>query len=169
MDSTKARALIARWNQGLEWLKSPLLLAIRGYWGWQALISGWGKLNGIQGVADWFRDDLGIPFPLANAYAAATTEFVGGGLLLVGLATRIVSVPLAFTMVVAFLTSDRGALESLWLSEEACKASTTCTPFLEAAPLTFLVAFLVTLVFGPGAFSIDGLIDRFAPGRRVPE
>lgn len=43
-------------------LKSPFLLAIRLYWGWQLMQSGWGKLHNIAGVTDFFSS-LGLPAP----------------------------------------------------------------------------------------------------------
>ena len=44
---------------------------------------------------------LGLPFPALLAYLAAYTEFVGAFLLLIGLATRWISIPLMATMLVA--------------------------------------------------------------------
>jgi uncharacterized membrane protein YphA (DoxX/SURF4 family) len=44
---------------------------------------------------------LGLPFPALLATLAIATELVGGILLLVGLATRYVAVPLMITMLVA--------------------------------------------------------------------
>lgn len=50
------------------------------------------------GNADW---GLGLPFPTLLANLAAWVEFFGGWLLLVGLLTRLVSIPLMFTMFIA--------------------------------------------------------------------
>jgi len=58
-------------------------------------------VNGIAATADGFAG-LGIPFPFPNAVAATFVELVGGLLILVGLLTRWSSIPVAFTMVVAF-------------------------------------------------------------------
>lgn len=149
----------------LGYAQSPLLLVLRLYWGWEAALNGWGKLHRIDEIAAWFGNDLHIPMPLANAYAASTIECVGGALLFVGLGGRIVAIPLAITMIVAFLTSDYGSLQSLWLSDAACTASSTCTPFLDADPLTFLMVYVVVLVFGPGELSADGLIKRWWASR----
>src|ERR1700722_15240953 len=64
--------------------------------------TGWGKLHSLGDVTDFFAS-LHIPAPGFNARLAASTEFFGGILVLVGLGTRLASLPLAFTMVVAIL------------------------------------------------------------------
>jgi uncharacterized membrane protein YphA (DoxX/SURF4 family) len=47
---------------------------------------------------------LGLPYPSLLAHLAAYTEAIGALLLLLGLATRWISIPLMFTMVVAIFT-----------------------------------------------------------------
>jgi len=64
------------------------------------IMAGFGKLSGIENTATYF-EFLGLPAPTLMAYLAGTTEFVGGILLLVGLAVRWAAVPLMFTMIVA--------------------------------------------------------------------
>jgi putative oxidoreductase len=61
------------------------------------------KWSNIGGVAEWFGT-LGIPFPLLNAYMAATTEMAGVVLLTLGLFTRYISFPLIVVMIVAIVT-----------------------------------------------------------------
>jgi len=64
-------------------------------------------LNSIfakQEIIEWFGNSewgLGLPFPELLANLAAWTEFFGGWFLLVGLLTRLVCIPLMFTMVIA--------------------------------------------------------------------
>ncbi len=63
-----------------------------------------GTLNpaeGLAGVASWFGEGLGLPFPLLMAFFAWGAEFFGAVLLALGLATRWIAIPLIFTMVVA--------------------------------------------------------------------
>jgi putative oxidoreductase len=122
-----------------------VIALLRFLFGLQFAQSGWGKLQNIQQVADWFGNDLGIPMPLANAYMAAGTELVGGSLLLIGLASRLISVPLTVVMCVAFATSDKESLVSI-------------DEFTSATPFPFLVTTLLVLAYGPGWFSLDGLI-----------
>ena len=68
------------------------------------IAAGWEKITG----ENWFGYQLAaFPFPFnvlpadLSWHLAAWTEFLGGILLLVGLATRLVAIPLAVTMFVA--------------------------------------------------------------------
>lgn len=61
------------------------------------------KWSSIENVAEWFGS-MGIPFPLLNAYMAATTEIIGVVLLTLGLFTRAISIPLIVVMIVAIVT-----------------------------------------------------------------
>src|SRR5216683_7295041 len=74
-------------------LQSPFLLAVRLYWGWQFAQTGWGKLTNIGKVVNFFTD-LGIPAPVLNAYFVSGLEFAGGLLLLLGLGSRLIALPL---------------------------------------------------------------------------
>ena len=49
-----------------DYLRSPLLLAIRLYWGWQLVQTGLGKLRNQARVVDFFTS-LNIPFPALSA------------------------------------------------------------------------------------------------------
>lgn len=52
------------------------------------------------GTIEWFAS-IGIPFPALNAFLAGWTEVLGAILLLAGLATRWIALPLMCTMIVA--------------------------------------------------------------------
>jgi uncharacterized membrane protein YphA (DoxX/SURF4 family) len=70
-------------------------------------MAGTNKLGDMQNTIAWFGNPdwgLGLPMPGLMAWAAALTEAVGAVLLLVGLATRWISIPLMVAMVVAALT-----------------------------------------------------------------
>ncbi len=64
------------------------------------ILAGMNKLGNAENVAQYF-EFLGIPAPGLMVYAAGLTELVGGILLIPGVAVRIVTIPLMFTMVVA--------------------------------------------------------------------
>ncbi|HYC70349.1 MAG TPA: DoxX family protein [Opitutaceae bacterium] len=147
----KIRSLLDGFDRGAAALQSPLLLLIRLYWGWSFAQTGWGKFGRIDEVASWFGESLHIPFPKLNAVMAATTELVGGALLLAGLFARPASVALAFTMVVAYGTAHREELAAIFRETDK---------FIEAAPFTYLAAAVVVLAFGPGRFSLDHLWRR---------
>jgi len=58
-------------------------------------------------VVAWFGNSdwgLGLPFPDLLAFLAGWSEFLGGWFLLLGFLTRMVAIPLMFTMVVAATT-----------------------------------------------------------------
>jgi len=69
------------------------------------IIAGYGKLSGFENTVYYFGEYLGLPFPQLMAALAGTTEFVGGWLLLFGLATRWIALPLMGTMLVAAVTA----------------------------------------------------------------
>lgn len=132
------------------WLQSPLLLVMRLYWGWQFHITGAGKLKNLHRTAEFFQG-LHIPFPTLNACIAGTTECVGGLLLLLGLASRLISIPLIFVMVIAYLTADLDKVTHLFSEPDK---------FVTADPFLFMLTAMMVFAFGPGVFSIDWLIAR---------
>jgi len=146
----KTTALYSAFANAANFLESPLLLAVRLYWGWQFFQTGWGKLQDIPKVTDFFTS-LGLPFPHVTAYVVGTSECVGGILLFLGLGSRLISLPLLGDMIGAYLTADREALKAIF-SEPG--------KFYAADPYTFLFASLLILVFGPGKISIDALLGR---------
>jgi putative oxidoreductase len=128
--------------------QSPFLLAVRLYWGWQFSQAGWGKLMHIPKVTQYFTS-LGVPVAALNAYFISTLETVGGILLVLGLFSRLISLPLTIDMIVAFLAADRDALKSVFSDPDKLYAAT---------PYTYLFASLLILFFGPGKFSLDSLM-----------
>ncbi len=59
-------------------------------------------------VVAWFGNPdwgLGMPFPELMAFMAGWTEFLGGWLLLFGILTRVIAIPLMATMIVAAATA----------------------------------------------------------------
>ncbi|MCD9457458.1 DoxX family protein [Marinibactrum halimedae] len=66
--------------------------------------AGWNKWVGWEGTVQWFGNaewGLGLPLPEVMAFLAVGAELVGGILILLGLATRLVAIPLMVTMLVA--------------------------------------------------------------------
>jgi putative oxidoreductase len=107
----KAEVAYGWFLKAVNGLQSPFLLLIRVYWGWLFLQSGIGKFGHIDKVVSFFTD-LGIPAPTLNAYFNASLETIGGILLILGLASRLIAVPLLINMVVAYITADREAFTS---------------------------------------------------------
>jgi putative oxidoreductase len=125
---------------------------MRLYWGWQFFLTGQGKLMNLEQVTGFFTD-LGIPMPYFNAVMAGSVECFGGILLLLGLGSRFVSIPLASTMVVAYLTAHRDVLINIFEKPE---------DVITADPFLFLLTSIIILAFGPGFFSLDKIIGHFA-------
>lgn len=99
------------------------------------------KWSDIGSVAEWFGS-IGIPFPLLNAYMAASTELLGVVLLTLGLFTRLISIPLMVMMVVAILTVHLGS------------GFSAIDGGFEI-PLYYLIFLLVLVSFGAGKASLD--------------
>lgn len=138
----KLRSLAKKHEKLLPFAQSGVLLFIRITMGWGFFLSGKGKLLNLEKTTRFF-DSLGLPLPKFQAMMAGSTEMIGGLLLLAGLGTRFISIPLAFTMVVAYLTAHR---EEGFLS---------ISDFTDQAPFPFLMAALVGLAFGAGRISLD--------------
>ncbi len=128
--------------------QSPLLLAIRLYWGWQFWLAGWGKITNIPHVVEYFTN-LGLPAPNFTSYFIACLEAIGGVLLVLGLGSRLIALPLAIDMFVAYAVADRDALFAIFSDPDK---------FMGSSSYTFLLASLLILIFGPGFFSLDHLI-----------
>jgi putative oxidoreductase len=87
--------------QQLSWL-APL--AMRLYLAPVFWMAGTQKLADIDNTIEWFGNPewgLGLPFPALLAHLAAYSEAIGALLLLIGFATRWISIPLMITMLVA--------------------------------------------------------------------
>jgi putative oxidoreductase len=113
--------------------------------------TGWGKLHSLGDVTDFFAS-LHIPAAGFNARLAASTEFFGGILVLAGLGTRLASLPLAFTMVVAILTAKRGDIGGL-------------TALVGFEEWSYLVFFIWLALTGAGPLSLDNLVSKLRNGK----
>jgi putative oxidoreductase len=135
--------LAERVGNALQWL-SPALARMTV--GLVFLQSGWGKLHDLEKVTNYFTQ-LGLAAPAFQARLASTTEFVCGGLLLVGFATRFAAVPLIVTMCVAIRTA-------LWAQVDGIGSLVGLTEFAYIALLVWLGT------NGAGPHSLDHLIAR---------
>lgn len=139
-----------------------------GGWDWAALIlrivigvificHGYQKFfeYGLPGVAEKFAG-MGIPMANISAAAAATTELLGGLLLVVGFNTRIAAVLLAFTMGVAIITAHSPSLDKPYLNLIGQGGF--------EYPLTLLAGCLALALNGGGGCSIDGKCGKSEGG-----
>ena len=131
-------------------------LAVRVVVGWVFLWSGWTKLHILPRMIENFRE-WGIPAPEVLTPFVAGMEFVGGLLLLLGLLTRFVAVPMMVIMVVAVIAAkwaDVDSLETLLGFEE----------------VSYFVMFAWLGIAGPGSVSLDHLLLRvLRPGHAPAE
>lgn len=107
---------------------------------------------GLDATAAWMGS-IGIPLPTLSALGAGTTELLGGLALLTGVATRLLSIPLTITMLVAATTAHTGFDASQGGMEY---------------PLTlaFVVAGLGLL--GPGRFTLARLLSSSQSPSQTP-
>src|SRR5262245_60322740 len=145
------RRLVLRVSAALRWLPPTLTRLVVG---WVLLQSAWGKVASLEKVVGGFTR-LGLPAPEFPARLVACTEFACGLLLLVGLATRVASIPLIITMIVALATALKGDIHELsdlfGMSE-----------FLYIALLVWLG------VYGAGPISVDRMVARKMDGGARP-
>ncbi|WP_372898909.1 DoxX family protein [Stieleria sp.] len=124
-------------NLNHEKITSAGLLALRIGIGCFMLVHGLAKLNGFSTMADSFPDPIGIGSTLSLVMAIGAE--VGCSLLLiVGLATRLASLPLAFTMIVALFVVHAA---DPWKVKELAAV--------------YLLVYVSLALTGPGLFSVD--------------
>ncbi len=124
---TATRSLYDRFIAALGPMDGIGPLLLRLYLAPVFMQAGWNKLANFEQTAQWFGNPdwgLGLPFPALMTALAAGTEFFGGILLIAGLATRLIAIPLAVTMLVAMFAVhwENGWLAisdaSSWLANE---------------------------------------------------
>lgn len=104
------------------------------------------KWEDINAIGEWF-ESMNVPAPLFNAYLAASTEIAGVALLTLGFGTRIISIPLIITMLVAIKLVH-------W--ENGFNASDNGFEI----PLYYILMLLVLLTQGAGKMSVDYFIGK---------
>jgi putative oxidoreductase len=146
----QARTVHDRFASACNRAQSILLLLIRLYWGWQFAQDGWGKLNHLGRVTDYFTQ-LNLPAPHATAFFVGLIEFIGGITLAVGLLTRLTALVLFVNMTVAF-----------WAAEKEAFLGVISNPdkFQAADAYNYWFAAFLILILGPGLFAIDALFKR---------
>lgn len=108
----------------------PLLLA-RIYLAPIFIIAGLNKWQNFASTAEWYGNadwGLGLPMPAVLVGLTVLAEFVGGFALLFGVMTRVFSLMLAITMVVAAWTVH---LKNGWFAIAPSDASTSTARFFD--------------------------------------
>ena len=122
--------------------------------GWVFLWTGWQKLHILPRMIENFRA-WGIPAPEILTPFVSGIEFVGGLLLLLGLLTRFISVPMMIVMLVAIVSAKWGDVDSLQ----------TLLGFEE---VSYFVMFAWLGIAGPGPVSLDHLVLKSAARQERP-
>jgi len=138
----KVQSYLEKLN-GLNDLALLFLRLILAYGFYMPAVNKW---KNMQGIAQWF-ESMDYPLPLLNAYLAGTTEAAGVVLLFLGLGTRIISIPLMFTMVIAIFTVHIG--NGFAAGDNGFEI-----------PLYYLLMLFVLLTYGAGKYSLDFLIKK---------
>jgi len=96
-----------KWIENLSSLNGFPALLLRLYLAPVLIQAGWNKYQHFGDTAEWFGNaewGLGLPLPGLLAGLAIAAELVGGIMLLFGLLTRLVTIPLMVTMLVAIFS-----------------------------------------------------------------
>jgi putative oxidoreductase len=136
------RSLLAL-TASLGWMPPLLMRLFVGYFFFE---TGWAKLQNLDTFTQRFVE-WGIPHPAFNAALSGYTECIGGALIVVGLLTRVISIPLIINMLVAILTVK-------------LKKVTGLDDFVELDEPLYALAFFWLMIAGPGCVSVDYLLAR---------
>ncbi len=144
-------AFHTRLGQGLDRLRSPLLLFTRLWVSWQFLKSGWLKVSDWDSTLELFRSEYQVPLlsPALAAVVGASGELIFPTLLVLGLFTRVGALGLFAVNLMAVV--------SYWhvLGQEGFEAA------LGQHVLWGFMA-LILCVFGAGWFSLDAWLGKSA-------
>jgi putative oxidoreductase len=110
------------------------------------LSTGWGKVHSIEKVTEFFVS-LGIPAPHFQAILVSYSELLCGMGLIVGLLTRLATIPLIVSMIVAILTAKRADLHGVF-------------DLVGFDEFTYLVVLVMVAIVGPGAVSLDAILVK---------
>ena len=126
-----------------QWLPQLLVRLFVGYF---FLETGWGKIHNLESMTERFTE-WGIPAPAFNAALSGWTEFLGGLFIMLGLFTRLVSIPMFINMVVALVAVKLKKVGGL-------------DDFIELDEPLYALSFLWLLFSGPGFVSLDYFLDK---------
>lgn len=117
------------------------------------LSTGWGKVHSLDKVTAFFVK-LHIPAPGLNAVVVGYSELICGALLVIGLCTRLATLPLIVSMIVAIGTAKLPDIHGLF-------------DLVGADEFTYLCVLVMLLIIGPGKLSLDAfLVRRMLPRSR---
>jgi uncharacterized membrane protein YphA (DoxX/SURF4 family) len=103
----------------------------------------------IRGVGRFIN--IGIPYPEISAYFVASFEIVCGALVLIGLMTRLSSIPILIIMIVAIMTTkiEVFTTEGMWSMLHGSRTD-----------WAMLICSIFLIIKGSGDFSADYIIQK---------
>jgi putative oxidoreductase len=128
----------------IRWL-GPLVARLSFGYFW--LETGIAKVQNLDGFTQRFMG-WGVPFPAFSAGLSAWTELVGGALIMLGLFTRLISIPMIINMIVAIVLVVSANFQGI-------------DEFVEADETVYILIFFWLLMAGPGKVSLDTLLARW--------
>jgi putative oxidoreductase len=108
--------------------------------------TGWGKVHNIEKVTSFFTS-LHIPAPHFQAILVGYSELLCGTALVIGLLSRLATIPLMVSMVVAILTAKLPDLHGLF-------------DLVGFDEFTYLMVLAMVAILGPGALSLDAILVK---------
>jgi putative oxidoreductase len=103
-------------------------------------------VHNLEKVTGFFTE-LGIPMPGLNAVVVSFSELVCGALLVVGLGSRLATIPLLVSMAVALVTAKAGEIHGL-------------ADLFGTVEFTYFALLVYVAVSGPGPVALDHLVAR---------
>lgn len=128
----------------IRWL-GPLVARLSFGYFW--LETGIAKVQNLDGFTQRFMG-WGVPFPAFSAGLSAWTELIGGALIMLGLFTRLISIPMIINMIVAIVLVVSANFQGI-------------DEFVEADETVYILIFFWLLMAGPGKVSLDTLLARW--------
>lgn len=182
------KMIIQKFTEVVNHLRDFPLLGLRLLLAFGFYYPAMQKWNNMEATIMWFGNEewgLGLPFPELQAYLAASTEFLGVWMLLFGIGTRIISIPLFFTMIMAYFTvhidhgwyvigqsalnvdiAERIAMAKDLLKENGdyswltAKGSFVILQNGAETIVTYMLMLATLISVGPGKWSADYLIEK---------
>jgi putative oxidoreductase len=108
--------------------------------------TGWGKVHSIDKVTMFF-ESLHIPAAHFQAQVVGYSELLCGSALVLGLLTRLATIPLIVSMIVAILTAKLPDLHNVF-------------DLIGFDEFTYLVILVMIAILGPGPVALDAILVR---------
>lgn len=140
---TKVCKFVTEFSEKIKALPLLFLRLVLAYGFWEPATMKW---NDISAIGDWFAS-MNIPLPYVSAYLTGITEIAGVFLLLFGFGTRLISIPLIITMLVAIF--------AVHLPNGFAAGSNGFE-----IPLYYMIMLFTLTIYGSGKLSVDYLIKK---------